>query len=234
MFETNWFGINFQTFAKINSSKLADASFYDLFYKEFYKKFHSYDELPNGWKQHKSSLAKFIYSHIQSKQTTLSIGCGNGYIEHELSEMDYHGSITALEPSKAASLWLSENQNIHLINGYFPEALTQNQQFEFAYMSFTDYVFDNETYLQLLKTIQTYPINEFLLVGASTYKPNLKFCIKYFLRLVLLQLGIFKRQFWGYQRTIDEHLEIFKKAGYRELQTGQLADGTYWIKAING
>lgn len=234
MFETTWFDIDFNLFAVMDPSKQADESFYDLFYQEFYKKFHSYDELPETWRQHKSILAAFIYSHLESKHNTLSIGCGNGYIENELSKMNSYGSITALEPSKTASLWLKSNSNITLINGYFPEALTQNEQFEFAYMSYTDYIFDDYAYITLLTTIKTYPIDEFLLVGASTYAPSLKFCFKHAFKSVLMKLGFLKRQLWGYQRTMKEHLDIFKKAGYQNLQSGQLADGTYWIKAING
>ncbi|PHM16501.1 MAG: hypothetical protein CJD30_11255 [Sulfuricurvum sp. PD_MW2] len=232
MFETTWFGINFNSFSELNSSKQANESFYDLFYQAFYKKFHSYDELPKAWKEQKSSLATFIHSHIKSKTSILSIGSGNGYIENELSKI-YNGTITALEPSKTASLWLKSNPKVTLINGYFPDALHQNNQFKFAYMSYTDYVFDDTSYVNILKTIKNYPIDEFLLVGASMYDPSPKFCMKYFIRLVLIQLGFLKKQLWGYQRTLKEHTDIFQKAGYRNLQSGQLADGTYWIKATN-
>ena len=46
-------------------------------------------------------------------------------------------------------------------------------------MCYVDYVFDNKSYITLLKNVKNYPINDFLLVGVSTYSPNLIQTIKY-------------------------------------------------------
>jgi len=86
--QKNWFDIEFNSFATLNPNTLADEIFYDKFYKEFFNKFNSYDELPSGWRQDKKILANFILEQIKfwNKQKVLSIGCGNGFIETELSK----------------------------------------------------------------------------------------------------------------------------------------------------
>lgn len=233
MFQSNWFGIDFATFTDPDPSKQADEAFYDLFYEQFFKKFNSYDELPLEWKAHKSSLANFIFSHVQYKKATLSIGCGNGYIENELSKMKFSGTLTAIEPSITASRWLKDNEKITLIHGYFPDALKTHTSFDFAYMSYIEYVFQDEAYVNILKEIKAYPIHEFLLVGASTYPSTVSFLVKHILKTVLIRLGVIKGQLWGYQRSLEEHLSIFQQAGYENVEHGKLSDGTLWIKARN-
>ncbi len=51
LYQKEWFGINFKSFAKLNEMKMADTSFYDKFYDEFYRKFSSYEELFQDWKK---------------------------------------------------------------------------------------------------------------------------------------------------------------------------------------
>lgn len=84
--QINWFDIEFSSFATLNPNRLADEEFYDKFYKEFFNKFNSYDDLPSRWKQDKKVLADFIFEQIKEKQKVLSIGCGSGFIETELSK----------------------------------------------------------------------------------------------------------------------------------------------------
>jgi len=139
----------------------------------------------------------------------------------------------AIEPSHNASKWLKENQKIKLINGYFPKCLMENEKFDFAYMSYIDYVFDDNLYINILKDVKNYPIDDFLLIGASIYSQTLKENIKYFIKLILSKFGVFNQQLWGYQRTIEEHLTLFQKAGYKNLQYNQLDNGIYWIRAKN-
>lgn len=45
-YQKEWFGIDFKSFVKLDSSGVADKSFYDKFYDEFYKRYKSYEELP--------------------------------------------------------------------------------------------------------------------------------------------------------------------------------------------
>lgn len=231
--QNNWFDIEFNTFAKLNPSKQADESFYNSFYAEFFKKFSSYDELPLSWKNDKKVLADFIFQNMRKYNFVLFIGCGNGFIENEISKLSWRGELIAIEPSKNAPKWLEQNEKIKLINGYFPNCLDVTKKIDFAYMSYIDYVFDDTLYINILKDIKNYPIKDFLLVGASVYIPNLKQSIKYVIKDLLFSFGFSNQQLWGYQRTIKEHLTIFQLAGYKNIEYGQLENGIYWIRAKN-
>lgn len=232
--QKNWFGIEFSTFAKLNSEKQADEVFYDSFYGEFLKKFSSYDELPERWKKDKKILAEFIFQHIQGCNTILSIGCGNGFIENELSKMKWGGKLVAIEPSLNASKWLKYNNKVQLVNGCFPSCLDETKVlFDFAYMSYIDYVFDNSTYIDFLMDIKNYPIKDLLLVGISIYNRDFKQTIKFSIKRLLSKCGFLHQQLWGYQRTLDEHLDCFNKAGFQNVQYGQLENNVYWIRAKN-
>ena len=232
-YQREWFGIQFSSFAKMNSSVQAGEEFYRKFYTEFFKKFNSYDDLPEDWKKHKKSLANYIFTQIEDKTNVLSIGCGNGFIENELSKMKWMGNLTAIEPSTDTSSWLKNNKKVTLLNGYFPDALTGNDNFDFAYMSTIDYVFDDEAYIKILKDIKNYPINDFLLIGASVYSPNWKTSMKCVIKKTLEKIGLYSHQLWGYQRTIEEHLSIFNQVNFKKVEYGQLDNGTYWIRATH-
>lgn len=100
-------------------------------------------------------------------------------------------------------------------------------------MSYIDYVFDNKMYIQILKDIKSYHIDEFLLIGISVYKPNTGQNIKNMIKSLFANFNILNQQLWGYQRTIEEHIDIFNKAGFKQVQYGQLKNNLFWIKAIN-
>ncbi|WP_148570665.1 class I SAM-dependent methyltransferase [Aliarcobacter cryaerophilus] len=230
--QTDWFGIEFSSFAKLNPKKQADEVFYEKFYTEFFKKFNSYEDLPEQYKKDKNLLVDFILEKIKDCNKGLAIGCGNGYIENELTKK-WGGELIAVEPSKVASKWISKNIKINFVNGYFPDTIKSDENFDFAYMCYVDYVFDNKSYITLLKNVKNYPINDFLLVGVSTYSPNLIQTIKYNIKKLLSIFGFFNQQLWGYLRTIDEHKNILKEAGYKNIDFGQLKNGVFWIRAKN-
>lgn len=139
----------------------------------------------------------------------------------------------AIEPSLLLSHWLNKIDNIRLLNGFFPEILKNEKNIDFAYMSYVDYTLNDKLYLKILQDIKDYQIKNFLLIGASTYKPSIKSIIKSYLKTILGYLGLYKQQFWGYQRTIEEHLKLFNKVGFKNIEYGKLENNIYWIKAIN-
>lgn len=230
--QTDWFNIQFSSFSTLNAEKLASEEFYDKFYEVFFDKYNSYDSLPSEWKKDKKILSNFVLKQIKEKKKILSIGCGNGFVENEISKK-WSGELVAIEPSKASSKWVSENEKIKLINGYFPNCLNATEKFDFAYMSYIDYVFDDMMYIDILKKVKEYPIDDFLLLGASIYDPQFKQTIKYFIKNLISHIGLYNQQLWGYQRTINEHLDVFKKAGYKDVKYGKLENGIYWIRVKN-
>ncbi len=80
---------------------------------------------------------------------------------------------------------------------------------------------------------ENYPINNLLLVGISVYNRDFKQTIKFLIKSLLSKFGLLKQQLWGYQRTLDEHLDCFKKAGFQNVQYGRLENNVYWIRAKN-
>lgn len=48
-YQTEWFGIPFDSFASLSFFSLADGTFYEKFYDAFFEKFTGYDALPEQW-----------------------------------------------------------------------------------------------------------------------------------------------------------------------------------------
>lgn len=224
-YQHEWFGIKFSTFSQLNAKVLPSNSFYNAFYEIFHKKYKAYEELPVKWREDKMVLVRFLQEHLKEKTNVLSIGCGNGFIENELSFL-WEGELVAIEPSKNATFWLSKNPKVNVLNGYFPDVLKTKKQFDLAYASCIDYVLDDSNYQQFLQNIHDYPIKEFLLIGIQLEKLTFKSRIKHFLCI----LGLMNCQFWGYLRTLEEHMLFFKEAGFNEITTGVLDNKSYWIK----
>ena len=55
--------------------------------------------------------------------------------------------------------------------------------------------------------------------------------MKIVIRMFLHYLAVRRQQFWGWRRTRKEYRELFKKAGFQDIQDGFLKDGfdSYWI-----
>ena len=86
IYETEWFGIKFNSFANLNRRQIADASFYDKLYQQFNNKFSKYADLPLAWKVSKSKVADFLLQRTKKEDLLLSIGSGIGYIEYLLEQ----------------------------------------------------------------------------------------------------------------------------------------------------
>src|SRR3989304_3235193 len=106
LYQREWFGIDFSSFANLDPRNIADGSFYDKFYDKFYRNFSSYDELPQEWRLSKKQVADFILSQTNNNDRLLSIGCGNGYIEYLLWREGRN--IIAVEPSLKSTRFLEQ------------------------------------------------------------------------------------------------------------------------------
>ncbi len=233
IYEKEWFGIEFKTFLSIDEGKIADIEFYDKFYEEFYRRFSSYDDLSENWKAGKRLVAELITKRTSFQDKLLSIGCGNGYIEYLLSK-EYNRNIIAIEPSVKATRFLLKYSDINVYHGYFPECLNNDEEFDFAYMSATEYCMTDKELSILLKKIRNSKIKRFMIVSVSVYRSICKTFLKDIVKSVLASLGLWERgQFWGYARRPVEFLELFKNAGFREIESGFLKDNIYWIEGVN-
>lgn len=242
IYEREWLGIEFSDFAELSSAKLADDKFYKKFYYEFYRKYHSFSELPQPYLKSKNIIAQHLFALVKDKSRILSIGCGNGYVEHRLALLlveysrqnarDGEQQIVAIEPNIQASQWISEG-NVRLVCGFFPDALDKNENFDFVYASVIDYVFTDDEYLKFLKSVVEFGVKDFLLTDVFT-PPELTPLQR--LKTYVKELFLFlleKRQLWGYLRTIDEHRMMLIKAGFKKIEIGEFQHGGHWIRATN-
>ncbi len=231
LYQKEWFGIDFNSFTEFDSKNVADVVFYDRFYDEFYNKYASFDELPEKWKTYKKVVADLILQSTNSNERILSIGCGNGYIEYLLWKEGR--DITAIEPSAKASYFLKQFSNVKLYEGYFPSCLKKvnEDRFDLAYMSGTEYVFSEKELSKLLEDIKNINIKSFLLVSASVYSNSFLRFIKDTVKEMLSFVGLYELgQLWGYTRTPAEFIKAFRRTGFKEVKSGFLQENCFWIK----
>jgi hypothetical protein len=231
LFQKEWFGIKFIDFAEVSARDLAGEAFYSGFYTEFYKKYSDYEALPEYWKAGKHEVAEHIADVVLEKENVLSIGCGNGYIEHLLLNIhDYQGRITALEPGVAGTQWISSDR-IRLLHGFFPECVEKTADFDFAYASGIDYVFTDAQYSDFLSQMKVSGIKDFLLTIVITPDESMLGTLKYMLKRAAWKLGIYDPgQFWGYLRSLSEHRSFIENAGMKVVDQGRYDYGPAWIR----
>ncbi len=233
IFQRAWFGIKFSDVGvSLSMKNIAGLEFYSGFYKEFYKRYKGYSELPKSWRILKDELVEHISDLTQENSRILSIGCGTGYVESRLCDMDKSIYIVAIEPGVDMTKWVDER--VDVLHGLFPGALEDkysSSQFDFVYASSIDYVFDNDEYSKFLRSLVDYGIDDFLLTEIFVPKYGLLAWLKEMARNLLSLLGIRSGyQFWGYLRDIDEHIEFLRVSGFSHFETGAYGHGAYWIR----
>ncbi|TWO30526.1 hypothetical protein [Campylobacter hyointestinalis] len=238
MWQKDWFNIQFSDICKLDPLNLATNDFYDKFYEKFYSKYSNYQELPKQWRDEKLKVVSFLSEIINNKKNILSIGCGNGFIETELSKLDYSkklgGGIVSIEPSINASKWLNNELSIVHLMGYFPQALkdTKYNDFDFVYTSAIDYVFNDKEYIKFIKSIRDYCIKDVCFINLTIHAGGFFNDLKSKLNMFLHRIGFHRRQeqFWGYKRTMNEQINCFKKAGFLNISYGCIDEKIYWIR----
>lgn len=234
IYQKEWFGINFSDIGVCLSMRdVAGVDFYSAFYREIFKCYNGYNELPENWRASKDELVSHIGGLACDNSRILSIGCGVGYVESELCGLNPSLDIVAIEPGINTTRWV--DKRVKVFQGLFPEAIESkydSSQFDLAFASGIDYVFDDESYKNFLRSLVDFGVNDFLMTEIFIAKHDLLSQLKEMIKSTLSCLGLRKGfQFWGYLREIDEHIEYLKKAGYSEFETGIYDHGAYWIRA---
>lgn len=243
-YQKEWHNITFDSFAEVSSSKIADATFYTLFYKAFFQKYNNWDELNSSWITDKISLVNFLIDagNLHKGSKILSIGCGIGIMEKELIDQGYNIEVT--EVSQGPLVWLKKylpDSRIHI--GFFPACLPYGCCYDLIYLSAIDYVFNNNDLIKLLISVSERLSHggKCLLFSVSfDYKANMlnnllstsKSIANYF----LYKMGLKKQgQFWGYIRSDSEFRSIMQKSGFTNIIDGLVDYRTrsnYWIEGI--
>ena len=93
----------------VSSTKLANAEFYNSFYRALFEEYNGFDELDSNWRQNKDEISEWIVGKLHDRYCVLSVGCGLGYIEQYL--YNNYGDIIKLHVSDFSSValqWLKK------------------------------------------------------------------------------------------------------------------------------
>lgn len=250
-YQESWQGIPFTAFSHISFFHLAEPKFYATFYEELFRRYKDWDDLPAVWRANKRKDARWLAGQLRAKLAqepagrdtpvrVLSIGSGVGYMEktllEEMPELELHVN----EPSTVGMKWLRQHipgERIYI--GLPPACLPSDVQYDLIYLSTVDYGIPTRELEHILGELraQLAPGGELICLSASlleedSFIGSFVNAIKIFIRGILHYLGIRRQQFWGWRRTREEYRQIFKQAGFAQIEDGWLEDGfeTYWIR----
>ena len=238
-FQTEWQGIQFSSFTRTSTRELADARFYNAFYRALFSRYKGYDDLDPAWRTTKQELADWLLGRILPGKSVLSIGCGIGYVEQFLwrkqgNSLDLHVQDFAGD----AQRWLREILPAERIH----EAGLESEQgrYDLIYMSAVDYALPGNELIQLLAKLRAclLPGGEMIIVSASflddRFAQRLSRSLKGLVKCGLEALNLYNRgQFWGWMRSRREYQSILMRAGYEAISDGFIDtpnQRTYWIK----
>lgn len=128
-YQKEWQGIQFASFAKLSTKQLANAEFYNAFYRELFKHYGGYDELDAAWRRNKGELANWIAASLSPGSRVLSVGCGLGRLSLDFlkrgSLIDAIDAVPELlEKAKFYARKANlKSHNIRWITGEMPGAL---------------------------------------------------------------------------------------------------------------
>lgn len=248
MYQTEWQGIAFSSFARLSSTALAGPEFYDAFYREVFGRYAGWEELPADWRAEKEKCARFLADRI-GRQTVLSVGCGLGVIESNLRRLAPDADLYIHDVAPTAWGWIkNEFAEDHRFLGWLPECLPGNLSFDLIYLSAVDYVLDDPTLISLLSGVRTRlrPGGSCLSISASfevAPRSATDVAIQGLRRLkqgvmsILDRSGLHDRgQFWGWTRSAGEYRQVMSSAGFSGLTDGLIDPSnpvSYWIAGSN-
>jgi hypothetical protein len=237
--QSEWQNIQFSTLnVPLTIFKRPSLIFYDAFYKEMFVKYKNFEELPFQWKKNKGDTAKAINDIVRGVSSVLSIGCGLGFVEKSLIEIDPTLKIDAFDFSDIAKKWLKDIKGINCLT-----KLESANKYEFIYCTQLLYALSDKKIKELAGFVLQHlgEDGKFLTVDTSlnpsenSSKPidtrrKLMGLIKNYLSPFYYLL--FKRgfaQFFGWQRDNYEIIKLFESNGLklnkklsRELQEPEL------------
>jgi SAM-dependent methyltransferase len=240
LYQTEWHGISFKSFAELSTSKIADEIFYSRFYDEFFKNYQSWEDLNKDWVKDKLSIKDFIENQYDQgeKCNILSIGCGLGLIEKALIK-DGYKNIEMTEISDKPLQWISKDiDSAKVYVGYFPDCLPHDRLYDVIFFSDIDYCFDKYQLIAFLKSVNKRLVScGKVLIVTSSFKQSLYksivLIIKNFLKIGLGKIGRFQcLQFWGYIRNRTEFHVALQQAGFSEICDGLIDPfyKNYWCQ----
>ncbi|MFT4301376.1 MAG: class I SAM-dependent methyltransferase [Desulfovibrio sp.] len=226
-YQWHWHYIPFFSFAELSFFKIAGTSFYSSFYEEFQKRYTSPDKLSEPYKLFKEESLENILQHIdiKDKKKVLSISCGNGYVEYRLLQERPNTTVYCTElsdniPSFLDKKFLKENLRV----GFVPKCLKKEEKFDIICIIEVDYTLTNAQWVTLLKDIRHYLNDDGIITIHSTYQRHSFSSFRCIEQPIANMKALFSHfilkkntQFWGWKRSIQEHLSLCEKANLPEV-----------------
>ncbi|MDC3148156.1 class I SAM-dependent methyltransferase [Prochlorococcus sp. AH-716-I07] len=210
--------------------KKLDKSEFSNYYKTYYSNYEKNNiNSSTPWLSNKIKISREIAAIISPFKKILSVGCGNGLIEKNLlKELPSDIFIKGIDP------YINKSQELNLSNikiekkSIFHKSLSK---YDVVFMNTVDYCLDDKQYKRIVKRIRSLSKNGLLM--SQLLSPNLDYLcsIKYKISTFLKSIPISPYVFWGWHRTLDEHLSLLKESGYNEFNVGMHYSGSYWIYA---
>ena len=237
MYQADWLGIQFRDVAPVSATTLADSTFYDAFYQRFFARYQHWDELGAEWLRCKKAVATMIrgltLENGRAPRSVLSVGCGNGCIEHFLLEANPSLALDVVDTSEQALRWIRrELDPQHLFVGSFPECLPPDRTYDLIFVNAFDYSLASKEFVAFIRDARSRLANggALLVVSMSLDTRDV------FRRLARHARAIFVRvidtfgmnrawQFWGWYRSEADYLASMRAGGFSALTSGVVPDG---------
>lgn len=232
IWEREWLQIKFKTLkVPLTIFKRPTSKLYNAFYNKIFIKYENFDALPFKWRQQKAAEAKSINSIINSDNcasSVLSLGCGLGFVEKSLIEINPTIKLDTFDFSDIAKKWLIEIEGINCLT-----KLNSANKYKFIYCTQLLYSFSDKEIKDLASLIFRYleKNGKFLTVDTSLnpienssksiktisiinltkkYLRPFKRILDLF-KYILIGRGTF--QFWGWQRDNSEIIKLLESNG---------------------
>lgn len=199
-----------------------------------YKKFYSLPEKKfkeeREWLNLKKSISNDLAKLVNPYKNILSVGCGRGYLEKFISQnLNNKNFIHGIDPYINLDSQLdSDSLKIEKKSVYDSELAT----YDIAYLNTVDYCLKDAEYKRICKRIKELSLNGIIISQLMPPDLDYLFSLKYRVGTLIKSLPFTPYVFWGWQRTIDEHIEILRSAGYKRYTCGYHKDNIMWIHAI--
>jgi SAM-dependent methyltransferase len=238
MYQAEWLGIQFRDVARVSATRLADGAFYDAFYKEFFARYRDWDELGAEWLRCKKAVAAMILGlrleDGRPPRSMLSVGCGNGSIEHFLLQADPSKALDVVDVSEQALRWIRNELDPHrLFVGTFPDCLPPGNTYDLIFVNAFDYSLTTGEFVAFIRDarLRLADGGVLLVVSASldTSRDVLRRAARYgraaFVKAIDA-LGMNRTwQLWGWYRSEADYLASMRAGGFSALTSGVVPAG---------
>jgi SAM-dependent methyltransferase len=239
MYQQEWFGLRLRLLTSVSPSRRPDAAFYDAFYDRFFQKYHNWPELGDEWLECKKAVARLICERtreIPVPKRLLSVGCGLGWVEHCLLEMDPSIDLEITEVSRRALRWIAPtigSERVHV--GAFPDCLPFDRRYELIYANAYDYCLDDKELLNFMVAARGRLTDHGILLIVSMSYQDTRDLLRRAARWAReVWVGIIEPfrieagwQLWGWYRGRAEYLATMALAGFAEREEGFVSGGAF-------